>query len=122
MAEIYHMLPRATWESVRGAARYAPASLATDGFIHFTAGERNLIHVANMFYKREPGDWVILIVDPARIDATVRWEQQPDGMAYPHVYGDLNLSAVIGECTFPRLADGTFVGSDIAPRDAPPSP
>lgn len=109
MAEIYHMLTKAAWEAVRGGERYAPPSLASEGFIHCTVGERNLIGVANRFYRDEPGEWMVLVIDPARIDRPVRWELQPDGLAYPHVHGDLNVSCVVGACAFPRAEDGEFL-------------
>ena len=109
MAEIYHMLPAATWAAARSQERYAPDSLASEGFIHCTVGERNLIQVANRFYRDAPGEWVVLVIDPALIDRTVRWEPQPDGLAYPHIYGELNVSAVIGDTPFPRTNEGDFL-------------
>jgi uncharacterized protein (DUF952 family) len=108
MAEIYHMLTAEAWEAASSGASYEGDTLASEGFIHCTAGERNLLEVARRF-AAQPGEWRVLVLDPARISAEVRWEVQPDGMAYPHIYGPLNLEAVVAVCRFPRDSDGTFV-------------
>lgn len=109
MAEIYHMIPTETWQRVCRQPTFEPASLADEGFIHCTVGERNLLEVAARHYRDEPGDWLVLVLDPARITEEVRWEVQPDGLAYPHLYGPMNLDAVTEVCRFPRAADGSFL-------------
>ena len=109
MAEIYHMIPTGTWQRVRGQLAFEPGSLADEGFIHCTVGERNMLSVAERFYRDEPGDWLVLVLDPARITNEVRWEVQPDGLAYPHIYGPMNLDAVTEVCRFPRANDGSFL-------------
>lgn len=97
-----------TWSNARAGATYAPESLAAEGFIHCTAGERNLIDVAGRYYRGQPGQWVVLVIDPARVTAEVRWVVQPDRLAYPHIHGPLDVDAVMEVCRFPRTADGDF--------------
>ena len=109
MAEIYHMVTAAHWESARLGTTLEPKSLASEGFIHCTAGERNLLEVAEAHYRGEPGDWFVLVLDPARISAEVRWEVQPNALAYPHIYGPLNLDAIREVRPFPRDAEGRFL-------------
>jgi uncharacterized protein (DUF952 family) len=109
MAEIYHMIRAETWAAVRGDREYADESLAREGFIHCTAGERNLLDVAERHYRGDRGEWLVLVLDPARITHEVRWEVQPDGMAYPHIHGPLNLDAVVSVCRFPRDEAGRFL-------------
>ena len=109
MAEIYHMVPAALWQAARGGSVLAPASLASEGFIHCTAGERNLLEVAEAHYHHESGEWFVLVLDPAKVTAEVRWEVQPNALAYPHIYGPLNLDAVIEVLPFPRDSNGRFL-------------
>lgn len=109
MAEIYHMISTESWLRVRGQQIFEPESLADEGFIHCTVGERNLLEVAERHYRTEPGDWLVLVLDPARITHEVHWEVQPDGLAYPHIYGPVNLDAVTEVCRFPRAPDGAFL-------------
>lgn len=108
MAEIYHMIPAATWASVSNATEYRAESLESEGFIHCTVGERNLLEVAERFYRDIPGDWLVLVLDPARIRSEVRWALQP-ALAYPHIHGPLNLDAVTEVRPFPRDAHGRFL-------------
>jgi uncharacterized protein (DUF952 family) len=108
MAEIYHMLRAEAYEAARAGQLYEGDTLATEGFIHCTVGERNLVQVARRFAEL-PGEWRVLVLDPARITSEVRWEVQPDRMAYPHIYGPLNLDAVVEVCRFPRATDGAFL-------------
>ncbi len=97
------------WAAVRAKDDYRDESLAREGFMHCTAGERNLIEVAARYYAGDPGDWLVLVLDPARLRSEVRWELQPDALAYPHIYGPLNLDAVTAVCRFPRGAGGAFL-------------
>ena len=106
------MLPTADWEAFvasQSKTLLAP-SLASEGFIHCTAGERNLIGVATRYYAAEPAStWTVLVIDPARVQSELRWEPQPDGLAYPHIYGPLNRDAIVESRPFPRDESGEFL-------------
>ena len=108
MADILHMVPVEAWSHARGAPSYSPDSLPAEGFIHCTVGERNLIEVATRYYGHVQGEWLVLVINPARVEAEIRWVVQPDGLAYPHIHGPLNRDAVIEVCRFPRDAGGGF--------------
>ena len=109
MAEIYHMVSAPDWETAHAGTTLEPQSLAEEGFIHCTVGERNLLEVAEAHYRQQPGDWLVLVLDPAKIAAELRWEVQPNALAYPHIYGPLNLDAVIEVLPFPRDSYGRFL-------------
>ena len=102
------MLPAAVWDAQPSYAPYCGDTLATEGFIHCTAEQELLVKVANNFYRAQDEPFVILGIDPARIAAEVRWEPA-DGHVFPHIYGPLNLDAVVDVIDFPREADGTFI-------------
>ena len=97
------------WAAARDGAVLKPESLASEGFIHCTAGERNLLEVAEAHYREVPGEWLVLVLDPAKLTAEVRWEVQPNALAYPHIYGPMNLDAVTAVRPFPRDAEGRFL-------------
>jgi uncharacterized protein (DUF952 family) len=107
MAEIYHMAPASAWPPAGDS--YTADSLESEGFLHCTAGERNLIAVAGRYYTNQPGDWVVLVIDPSAVTAEIRWQVQPDAMAYPHIHGALNVSAVTEVLPFPRNSNGAFL-------------
>lgn len=104
---VMHMLPRTRWDAQPRNQPYAADSLSTEGFIHCTAQASVLLHVANTFYRCEAGDWVILRVDTTRLTAPVRWERA-DEHIFPHVYGPIDLEAVVQVIDFPRNSAGAF--------------
>jgi uncharacterized protein (DUF952 family) len=67
----------------------------------------NLIHVANLFYRLDAREFVVLTVDVERLTSEVKYED-PDRI-YPHIYGPINTSAVVGLRKVERSGDGAFI-------------
>jgi poly(3-hydroxyoctanoate) depolymerase len=88
---IFHLVDPAEWDRAGGAGKYAPASLAGEGFIHFSKGDQLLRTADRFFAGRE--DVLVVAVRREAIGAPVRFEIA-DGERFPHVYGALNLDAV----------------------------
>lgn len=104
---IFHIAQRAEWLAASDSAGYTPAAFAQDGFIHLCeAGE--IIAVAGRYYHGQSG-LVLLQVDAQRAQAPLRYEDLTgSGLAYPHLYGTLNLDAVTAVLPFEPGADGAF--------------
>jgi len=102
---VFHLIPLAEWELVRQGSVYAPASLATVGFIHFSH-DRQLLETAARFFAGRP-DLIVLSVRTDRLQAELR-EERVDGELFPHLYGPLNLDAVVEAVPLPLRPDGTF--------------
>jgi len=105
---IYHLLPAPLWQRQAPDQPYRGDTLATEGFIHCTGEPARLVWVANRFYRTLPDDFVILCIEPSRVQAEIKWEQA-DGHDFPHIYGPLNLDAVIDVVKFSRDATGQFL-------------
>jgi uncharacterized protein (DUF952 family) len=103
-----HLVPTESWDRQRSGPTYVPEAYETDGFIHLTIGESNLMEVANLFYKKDPRDYSVLELDKDRISARVQFDD--DSGRYPHVYGLLNVDAVVSVHPVRRDVDGNFVG------------
>lgn len=91
--EILHLTTRAEWEAARASGRYAPPSLAAEGFIHFS----DVTQVARVAAARFAGvpDLVVLCVPVDRLDAPLRYETSDAGAErFPHLYGPLDVDAV----------------------------
>jgi uncharacterized protein (DUF952 family) len=108
---IYHIATAADWTRAVQDGEYTTSTrgrtLAQEGFIHTsTAGQVAL--VANAFYRNEP-DLLLLVIDPDRVAEEIRYEHVP-GQAepYPHIYGPLNIDAVVETRPFPPDPDGQF--------------
>ncbi len=90
---LYHLVSQYSFDGQPADEPYAPASLFEEGFIHLSATPQQVAWVANRFYADVP-DLVMLVIDPARLDAPVQWDETPDGR-FPHLYGPLNREAIV---------------------------
>ncbi|KAJ1441532.1 hypothetical protein B484DRAFT_442723 [Ochromonadaceae sp. CCMP2298] len=116
---IYHMCDKDLWEATQDGAMYFPPTYSTDGFIHATAFPADLVATGTHFYKASRGSWICLSLDPALLPvkyepaAAVGATETFDATGvpkYPHIYGGISPSAVLGTYAIRREADGTFVG------------
>jgi uncharacterized protein (DUF952 family) len=105
--DIFHITPKTTWEQAVSTGSYLADSLSTEGFIHCSTREQ-VLATANRFYHGQPG-LVLLEIDPACLDACVKHENLEGGAAlFPHIYGALNLNAVVRVFPFVPNMDGNF--------------
>ena len=111
MTFIYHIATAADWARACQDGRYTMSTrgrtLAEEGFIHAsTAGQVAL--VANAFYQGEP-DLLLLVIDAGRVAEEIRYEHVPgQAQPYPHIYGPLNIDAVVQTRPFRPAPDGQF--------------
>jgi uncharacterized protein (DUF952 family) len=102
----YHLVPIDYWQEHGAAAHYVPSGFAEEGFIHCTNGLDELLKVANLFYSGDQRDFQVMVLDVPRLESELRYDD-PDEV-YPHIYGPLNTSAVIGTLVVQRGEDGSF--------------
>lgn len=104
---LLHIITPAEWQQAVATGEYRPASLADEGFIHCSTLEQ-VLTPANSFYRGQAG-LQLLCIDPALLKANLVYEDcYETGMQFPHIYGPLNLDAVINIVDFPVKPDGTF--------------
>jgi uncharacterized protein (DUF952 family) len=107
MNTILHLTPRDRWETAKNIGTYRSDSLATEGFIHCSTLAQ-VIGSANRFFKQQT-DVVILIVDVDRVTAEIKYEGVDSTNLFPHIYGELNIDAVIQSIDLETNLDGLFV-------------
>ena len=99
---IYHVARAADWSDAETIGYYAPASLADEGFIHASqADQLERLKRSGLFGADTA--WVVLTIDPLKVQAEVRYEPgaDPPGVTsppdelFPHIYGPLNGEAVV---------------------------
>lgn len=111
---LYHITTQADWETARSAGQYSAPSLETQGFIHLSQAEQ-VARVANAIYRGRSG-LVVLCIDPDALAFTVRYEPPDptipahhyDGELFPHLYGLLNVNAVVDVVNLKPDAEGEF--------------
>ena len=108
---IYHITDKATWLKASGSKSFKAESLDTEGFIHCSPVDK-LLEVANSFYK-EHTDLLILSIDESKVKSKIiREDLYGHGFEFPHIYGELNLDAVIKISDFKRGENGSYVLPD----------
>jgi len=111
---IIHICERAAWDEAQKMGEYRPESLTVEGFIH-ASQPGQVLGVANRFYLNRQ-DLLLLWIDPQRVDPEIRYEPA-EGDLFPHIYGALNLEAVVAVVSFPPDADGVFRQLPMAKPD-----
>ncbi len=102
-----HLVPTESWERQKSGETYVPEAYDNDGFIHLTIGAANLIDVGNRYYKQDARSFVALELDKDRITARVQFDDESG--RYPHVYGPLNVGAVVSVRPVKREENGAFL-------------
>jgi uncharacterized protein (DUF952 family) len=115
---ILHLASNDAWlAAVKNGVYYAD-SLSTEGFIHCSKPSQ-IVGVANTFYHGQQG-LVLLVIDPSKLESELKWEPpaEPEpthareGELFPHLYGPLNLDAVVNVIAFEPGANGIFTLPD----------
>jgi len=104
---IVHITSRQAWDDARESGEYVAPSLKSAGFIHCSTYAQ-AVPVAEKYYKGQTG-LVLLVIDPGRLASGLKWEPPaegapppgvPDGDMFPHIYGPINLDAVVEAVDF----------------------
>ena len=112
---IYHITSRSAWGQARQSGEYRAESLESEGFIHCSTGPQ-VLPVVEKYYRGQPG-LLLLEIDPALLAADLKWEPPsdgapppgvPEGDLFPHIYGPLNLEAVVRAVDLESNPDGNY--------------
>ncbi|MGB8792360.1 MAG: DUF952 domain-containing protein [Mycobacterium sp.] len=109
-AVLLHLISSDEWSSAKTEGELRPESLSSAGFIHLSTPEQVHLPADRLYRGRD--DLLLLHIDPARLDAPIRWESgvatDPESKLFPHLYGALPVSAVINVTSYRPGADGSF--------------
>ena len=93
MPLIYKILPASDWTAAErdGTYRGSPDD-HRDGFIHCSTAQQT----AETYEKWFAGQHglLVLAIDADALGALLKWEPSRGGALFPHIYGDLPVSAV----------------------------
>ena len=111
MGFIFHIAAAPDWQRALQSGEYRVStqgkSLDDEGFIHAST-EAQVAPVANAFY-RDDDNLLVLVIDPDRLQPEIRYEQAPGWEApFPHIYGPLNVDAVVRTLPLERDTEGGF--------------
>ena len=91
----FKILTAAQWAQfeTEGIFKGAPVDLA-DGYIHLSTADQLQGTIDKHFAGLD--GLVIAEVDLVPLQPMIRWEISRGGALFPHIYGDLPMSAIIG--------------------------
>jgi uncharacterized protein (DUF952 family) len=108
MTTIYKICTASEWHEAEHAGTYRGSAVdRKDGFIHFSTAEQAPETASKWFAGQH--DLVLVAVDGDALGALLKWEPSRGGALFPHLYGDLQLSAVLRVDPLPLDAHGRHV-------------
>ena len=114
---VFKICSHTSWREAEAAGRFAGAPVdVADGYIHLSTAAQVGETAAKHFAGRS--DLVLIAVDTSLLDGALKWEPSRGGDLFPHLYGDLPVSAVSWVRPLPIGADGRHVFPDLATDDA----
>ncbi|HEY7664165.1 MAG TPA: DUF952 domain-containing protein [Xanthobacteraceae bacterium] len=110
---IYKICESALWREAEriGAFRGAPVDLQ-DGYIHFSA--QHQVRETAARYFAGASDLMLIAVDAGGLDSALKWEVSRGGDLFPHLYGQLPLTAVRWAKPLPLGGNGEHVFPELS--------
>ena len=107
---IVHIVSRDEWNEAKRVGIYSPSSVQAEGFVHCSTIAQVTATANRLFHGRK--NLVLLCIDESRLQADVRFEPSMEettrGDVFPHIYGPIELDAVVQVLDFACEADGSF--------------
>jgi uncharacterized protein (DUF952 family) len=104
---IFHITNRAQWIKAKNLVTYSSDTLVSEGFTHCSTLNQ-VIGSANRFFKGKQ-DLVILMIAIDQVIPEIRYEGADANNLFPHIYGELNVDAVIQVIDLEAEIGGLFV-------------
>ncbi len=102
---IFHLTTAEEWAASSSAGVHTGSTrgrtLSQEGFIHCSAAEQ-WPEVRRAFFADVP-DLVLLHIDETLLSSPLRWDDVPGAGTFPHIYGPVDLSAVVAVEVLPAL-------------------
>jgi uncharacterized protein (DUF952 family) len=112
--KIYKICPAPAWREAerQGVLRGSPVDVR-DGFIHFSTAAQ-VEETARKHFAGQAALFLIAVDADALGDA-LRWERSRNDELFPHLYGELDLGAVVGIHSMLTRSDGSHDIPELEP-------
>ncbi len=109
--KIYKIVTSAQWAAAEKVGRFtgAPIDIA-DGYVHMSTAGQVRETAAKHFAGQD--DLLLVTLDPALMGGQLKWEPSRGGALFPHLYGPLEMEAVLTVCRLPMDAAGRHLFPD----------
>ncbi len=114
MRRIYKICPASAWrEAERQGVYRGSADDARDGFIHFSTARQVADTTKKHFFGQT--ELLLIAVDAEVLGEALRWEPSRNDELFPHLYGELDLGAVMDVLDMRTRPDGTHDIPELVP-------
>jgi|SRR5690625_379632 len=104
---IFHVTTDEYFSAHKSFNNYKPETLDTKGYIDCSKGSQ-IEETANRIFSGE-NELLLLIIDLSTLSAEVKYEtDRQTSEKFPHIYGPLNMDAVMDKFTIHAEEDGRF--------------
>lgn len=114
VVKIYKICPASAWrEAERQGVYRGSADDSRDGFIHFSTATQ----VPETLRKHYFGQRALFLVevDGDALGSELRWERSRNDELFPHLYGELDVGAVLAVMNLNMRSDGGHDVPELAP-------
>ncbi|MBE7103740.1 DUF952 domain-containing protein [Bacillus cereus] len=107
---ITKVITKRNWEIAKTIGEINEASLKEEGFIHCSLLDQALKVAQKHFIHEE--EVLLLSINPSLIKAEIKYELASNGQEYPHVYGVINIEAIVDIVPFSK-EKGEFILPEV---------
>jgi len=104
---IFHITKRGHWEKAKLEGIYRGDTLGSQGFIHCSTSQQ-VVKVANALHHAQKG-LVLVCIAANKVQSELKYEKIESEGLYPHIYGPLNVDAVVKVVDFEPNPNDEFV-------------
>ncbi len=90
---IFHIATKKDYDLGKGMGGYRGDTLDSQGFIHCSTADQ-IDEVAEYLFRGKK-DLLLLEIDETKVKSEIKYEDAGNGKLYPHIYGPLNIDAVV---------------------------
>jgi uncharacterized protein (DUF952 family) len=104
-ALVYKIAPVELWRRAEDSGLFTGAPIdMQDGFIHLSSAAQ-VKETARLHFAGQR-DLLLIAVRATALGERLKWETSRGGALFPHLYGSLNLDAVVWTVPLPLQPDG----------------
>ena len=113
MPHVYKICPTALWREAERSGMFGGSEAdRRDGFIHFSTAAQVVETAAKHFSGQ--ADLLLVRINTAKLGEQLKWEPSRGGALFPHLYGELDLSAVADVAALALGPDGRHIFPPLA--------
>lgn len=116
---VYHIAIKENFIRASNGGNYKPNDFDREGFIHCTGEPDITLLVLDDYFRQVTQEIILVQIAVDRLTSVVKFEKPApikgggtnhlkEGQLFPHIYGALNLDAVVGVAVVER-GEGAFV-------------